>query len=221
MIEVETMKDITLKAAVEKISKFVETSKQLSQGMSFSVTRLTSIKSLCTNPGVAANFAFYLAKLTKKQMAETTAKKNYIDNKDWQEHKKLVTQVIAKMESYLQAPNAKNADVLWSLLRQARNVQNDGRTIKGQPIRIINNRYVLLIEDALQCLLYPDVAEFWAYKMASDYAERYDSRYGDGLTPASAPLVDDITNFWCNHYFGQSLKEWMNSFYNEAKTKGK
>src|SRR5204863_2359495 len=33
-------------------------------------------------------------------------------------------------------------------------------------------------------------------QMARDYAERYDSSHGTGLTPASAPLLQDIADFW-------------------------
>ena len=33
-----------------------------------------------------------------------------------------------------------------------------------------------------------------------DYAERYDSRYGSGLIPSSAPMVDEIAGFWRDYY---------------------
>ena len=37
---------------------------------------------------------------------------------------------------------------------------------------------------------------YWAYQTARHYAEQYDPRYGDGLIPASAPLLEDIVQFW-------------------------
>jgi hypothetical protein len=36
--------------------------------------------------------------------------------------------------------------------------------------------------------------------MARNYAERYDSRYPGGLIPKSAPLVQDMVDFWVNVY---------------------
>ena len=36
--------------------------------------------------------------------------------------------------------------------------------------------------------------------LGTDYAERYDPRYGTGLIPESAPLVMDIVDFWYDYY---------------------
>ena len=35
-----------------------------------------------------------------------------------------------------------------------------------------------------------------------------DSRYGTGLIPESAPLVEDIADFWCQYHLGKPLREW-------------
>ena len=40
-------------------------------------------------------------------------------------------------------------------------------------------------------------------------------RYGTGLIPESAPLVDDITSFWCEYHYGQTLEQWKEQ---ESKT---
>ena len=44
----------------------------------------------------------------------------------------------------------------------------------------------------------------WAYQTARQYAERYDSSHFTGLTPASAPLLKDIADFWLQQ-FGLTL----------------
>ena len=36
----------------------------------------------------------------------------------------------------------------------------------------------------------------WAYEIARDYAERYEGSHGTGLVPKSAPLLQDIVDFW-------------------------
>jgi hypothetical protein len=48
---------------------------------------------------------------------------------------------------------------------------------------------------------------YWSYQMARDYAERYNSSCGSGLTSESAPLVAEIAEFWCQYYFGKTLTE--------------
>jgi hypothetical protein len=49
----------------------------------------------------------------------------------------------------------------------------------------------------------------WRYRIARQYAERYDARYPRGLTPESAPMVEDITDFWCQYHIGKPLQEWL------------
>ena len=56
------------------------------------------------------------------------------------------------------------------------------------------------------------------YELARNYAERYDSRYGTGLSPQSAPFVEDIANFWCEYHFGQTLEQWQKQE-NESKSR--
>ena len=81
-----------------------------------------------------------------------------------------------------QTPNS-----LWALLSDVRAIQNTYRNQAWGPVRIIHSTEVLLIEYALSCLLQPTASADWGYHLARQYAERYDSRYGTGLIPESAP----------------------------------
>lgn len=65
---------------------------------------------------------------------------------------------------------------------------------------MIQDKNVLILEDAVRCVLSPHPAPEQAYRLARNYAERYDPRYGTGLIPESAPLVMDIVDFWCEYY---------------------
>ena len=49
-------------------------------------------------------------------------------------------------------------------------------------------------------MLSPEQSDFWGYHVAREYAERYNSSYGTGLLPESAPMVEDIVNFWNQRY---------------------
>jgi hypothetical protein len=75
-------------------------------------------------------------------------------------------------------------------------------------------------------LLYPDMTSRLGYELAKHYAERYNPSYGTGLIPESAPLLEDIANFWCGYYFGQTLEQWKDhkgeiKIKNEIKPKKK
>jgi hypothetical protein len=86
------------------------------------------------------------------------------------------------------------------LLRELESVNDEYESIPYGMVRIIQDKNVLIVEDAVQCVLSPYSTSSQAYHLARDYAERYDPRYGTGLIPDSAPLVMDIVDFWCHYY---------------------
>ena len=51
---------------VEKIQTLVQIAAELRQGKDFKITRLTLLKSLCSDPETAAKFALHIAQLTQK-----------------------------------------------------------------------------------------------------------------------------------------------------------
>ena len=97
------------------------------------------------------------------------------------------------MEAWIQKPSEPRRQRLWDLLGRMRDQQNEYQRIKWGSVRLINDRDLLLFEYALQCLLNPeDEAGQWAYQTARHYAERFDSRHGNGLISTSVPLLKDI-----------------------------
>jgi hypothetical protein len=63
------------------------------------------------------------------------------------------------------------------------------------------------VETALECVLRPSVSQVLAYELARQYSERHDARCGSGLIPESAPMVEDIAEFWGWHFLGRG---WRN-----------
>ena len=83
------------------------------------------------------------------------------------------------------------------MLKQVQEVQNETRGGHyGSVIRTIHSIDLLVIEDSICCMLYPDNVPYIAYKLAKNYTEKYNPRYGTGLIPESAPLLEDILSFW-------------------------
>ena len=134
---------------------------------------------------------------------------SHLDAKKWDTYKELVTKAIMLMEIYVEEPSEEVRRALWSVEAEVRGVQNTYQNYQWGPIRIIESLEVLLIEYALSCLLQPHASADWGYRIARQYAERYDAQYPTGLIPESAPMVEDIADFWCQYHLGKPLQEWL------------
>jgi len=113
------------------------------------------------------------------------------------------------MESFLEEQTPEKSASLEELLSRVERVQNKYKRLRWGQARIIESTQLLLVEKALRCVLFPRESAYWAYQVAKGYAERYDTQYGEGLIPESAPMVEDITDFWCRYFFGKSLNQWL------------
>jgi hypothetical protein len=184
---------------VSKVRKLARIAADLRLGKEYSITRLTTLKSLCKEPKVAANFALHMAKLTRDQIEREPCPK-HLQPEEWEEHKRLIAEAVPQMEDFLERPTPEKRDALSELHRKFTSAQNEFVRVYGGPVRQIKNKRLLLVEDALKAVLREDEAPFWAYKIARDYAERYDPRHGTGLIPSSAPMVEDIVSFWIGYY---------------------
>lgn len=196
------------KATISRISKLAEIAQELREGKRFEITRLTRIKALCEETQAAADFAIYIARLTWDEMKDAECPSN-LAPEDWAEHRKLVSDALSRMESYMESPDSGKRSALWSIFPKLQQVQGQRDGPYGALLIIVHNRYVFLVESALRCLLYPEMSSRLGYELARNYAERYDSLYGTGLIPHSASFVEDIANFWCQYHFGQTLEQWQ------------
>jgi hypothetical protein len=187
------------RAILSKIRKLAQIARELSEGADFSITRLTTLKSLCGDPEIAAHFAVYLARHTGQRVDEFSypPPPNETERKV---HNELIQRAVEQLESYVERPSDPKREALRELLRALESVNNEYKPIPYGTVRIIQDRDVLIVEEAVQCVLSPHSAPSWAYHLARNYAERYDPRYGTGLIPESAPLVWDIVDFWCKYY---------------------
>ena len=110
------MKNLS-KATAQKIDKFVKIAQELHSGTTkyFSITCLTSIKSLCKEPEIAARFATYLAeKIQHKVNSEYSPQ--YIDPVDWASYKALINEVVPLLQAHVELPTAETLASLESLL---------------------------------------------------------------------------------------------------------
>ena len=152
---------------------------------------------MCEDPEVTAHFAVFLARHTGRR---TNDKSNSGRLSKDESHNELITTSVERLGGYVERPSDQGREALREVLRELESVNNEYKSIPYGTVRIIQDKDVLIVEDAVQCVLSPYSAPSQAYHLARDYAERYDPRYGTGLIPESAPLVMDLVNFWCDYY---------------------
>jgi len=181
-----------------KIKKLVEITQELYQGNSFNITRLITLKSLCDTHEIAIRFVHYLAMCTMKRMEEETP--TYLEPERWLKHKEAAKKAVLQMDNYLNEQNESNIQSLKITLDQLIQLQDKYEKQRWGQVRLIENSDTLLIEKSIQCVLSPENFRSWVYHVGREYAEKYDSRYGTGLIPSSAPLMEDIAQFWMQYY---------------------
>ena len=169
-----------------KVRKLSEIESALKNGER-DITCLTSIKSLCKEePDLARRFVTYLAHKALER-----------DKKKWSAgRQELVERVLTLLDQWPQQAGVQDIRRAWDYWDALRNTQSETRRIPWGHVRVIHDNNLLLLEIAVESLINPDQAGYFAYQAARHYAERYDSRHGTGLIPASAPFVRDIADFF-------------------------
>jgi hypothetical protein len=174
---------------VENLSKIAEA---LRRGKYFPITRLTTLKCLCAEPEAAPAFALFLAQKIQKKMRQKKHPKHF---------RELVDRAIEELNPYLANPTEEGKARLDSLCGEMESEQKDYKRIGWNFVRMLKSSDLFVVEQCLSIVLRAHEAPYWAYHAARDYALRYDARYWSGLTPKSAPAVQEIAEFW-RDYFG-------------------
>jgi DNA-binding MarR family transcriptional regulator len=192
------MAETVSQEVIRKLRKLAQLPQETRQSrFAVSITRLTVLKSLCQQPNAANRFVTYLAQRTRQKVEEKAKRPGYLSMEEWARHREMIDRAVAALEHSLGRPSEEGRSRLWTLFQELAGEQNEHRTVHGGPVRIIKDNDLLLVEYALSTVLAGEAgAPLWAYQTARCYAERYEASYGNGLTPASAPMVQDIADFW-------------------------
>ena len=176
---------------IKKIEKLSEIAEALRQGKDFPVTRLTTIKSLCGAPEAAAAFALFLAERIQDKMRREESPGRY---------RELVDRAVEELKSYLTDPTEGGKERLASLCREMEAEQDEHKKLGWNTVRMLKSMDLVVVEECLKSVIRGSESSIWAYHAARDYAERYEARYGSGLTPSSAPMVEEIAGFWRTYH---------------------
>ena len=73
--------------------------------------------------------------------------------------------------------------------------QNEHQNQQWGPVRVIQNWNLFLVEAGLEIYLDHDATPSRGYKLAADYCQNYDPRYGNGLNGPSVTKIEEIVRF--------------------------
>ena len=128
------------RAIANKIKKWIQATKEVEKTrFAIPITRLTSIKSLCSDEVAAEKFALYIAQRVQQLRNQTTCPEHFTDE-EWEQQKQLVDEAIALMDSYREKPSYESRQSLRNLLKDIDGVQGDDyRNFRWTTVRFVRS----------------------------------------------------------------------------------
>jgi hypothetical protein len=151
---------------------------------SVNLTRLVVLKKWFEKPGRLSAFAIWIAMLAVSRKAKTVG----VAAELFREARTL----LAGADRYRPKLNRRLAETLHHRLRH---FQDEWRKLRWGSARIIHNWNLMLIEDALAIYLWHPDSPADGYKLAADYCQNYDSRYGTNLNGPSRTKIHELVRF--------------------------
>jgi hypothetical protein len=192
----------TIESTVRNLAR---TAEELRRGKYFPTSRLITVKHLCRDPDAAARFAREIAKLALEKMAARRCPANLRLGR-WTVCKRLAVEAVEGIAQFVKRRTKARENYLRRLLLLARDAQNRYEHHRWGVVRIIDCWDLLIVETAMECALQPWASGELGFQLARQYAEQYDPRFGMGLVPDSAPMMEEIANFWGQYYLGRGWR---------------
>ena len=152
------------------------------------VTRLTTIKSLCEKPEgpQQPSLCSWLRRIQSKMRQEQSPER----------YRELVDRAVKELKPYLPIPlrNERNGFPLCREMEKAE--QNEYKKIGWDMVRMLRSRDLVVVEESLKSVLKSYEAPIWAYQAAKDYAEALRRSSWVRVDPKAAPMVEEIAGFW-------------------------
>lgn len=165
----------------EKLLKIVE---EIDGDGNANLTKLTVLKKWFEHPGRLAAFAIWVA----RRAVARKGKANGAAGECFREAKTL----LAGPDKVHPEIDRQAAHALHDRLRD---FQNEYREDRWGRIRIIHHWNLVLVEYGLAIYLWHSDSPTRGYKLAADYCQHYDPRYGNGLNGPSRTKIGEIVRF--------------------------
>lgn len=170
----------------EKLQKIIE---EIDQNHYARTTRLTVLKKWFEKPERIRSFGIWMANRAVEIGSETTDKE---DEKALFDEARLLLTDVNLFEPLM------DRDSTRKFTDRLREFQNDYKSIPFGSCRLIKNWKLMLVEEGLNLYLDKYASPFYGYKLAADYCQHYNPRYGTNLNGPSRGKVEEILHFVVN-----------------------
>lgn len=157
---------------------------------SASLTRLTVLKKWFEQPGRLPAFGLWMAKRAAGRKGKTKAAAGAL-----MDEARVLLGTTATREGFLRTVEPGAAKRLHD---RARDFQNEFQHQQWGPVRIIHCWPLLLVEEGLALYLGIGDSPAAGYKLAADFCQHYDSRFGNSLNGPSRTKIMEIIQFMFN-----------------------
>ncbi len=168
----------------EKIQKIID---DIDTKGNVPLTRLTVLKKWFEHPGRLSVFGLWIARRAAGRKGKTKDEAGALLDAT-----RTLLGTAATRESYFQQIDREAEQCLHD---RARDFQNEYQNQQYGPVRIIHCWPLLLVEQGLALHLGLAHSPSDGYKLATDWAQNYDSRYGNGLNGPSRGKLNELVRF--------------------------
>lgn len=155
-----------------------------------SLTRLTVLKKWFERPGRLPAFGLWIAKRAAGRKGKTQGAAGAL-----LDEAKALLGTTATYEGFRRTVEPTAAIRLHG---RARDFQNEFQNQQWGPVRIIHCWPLLLVEQGLALYLSPAPSPSEGYKLAADFCQHHDVRYGNSLNGPSRTKITEIVQFMFN-----------------------
>lgn len=168
----------------EKLQAIVE---EIDANGSASLTRLTVLKKWFQHPGRLPAFGLWIAKRAAGRKGKTKAEAGALLNEA-----RFLLGTTATREGFMRLVDPIEAKLLHD---RARDFQNQFQNQQSGPVRIIHSWPLLLVEQGLALYLGIQDLPAAGYKLATDFCQHDDPRFGQCLNGPSRTKIMEIVRF--------------------------
>jgi hypothetical protein len=151
------------------------------------LTRLTVLKKWFEHPCRLSTFGLWIARRAAGRKGKTKGEHGAL-----LKEASLLLGPASTRESFFAQPDR---HAVATLHTRAKLSQNDFENQQWGPVRIVRCRPLLLVEEGLAIYLWHSESPSHGYKLAADWAQNYDSRYGNGLNGPSRGKLEELVSF--------------------------
>jgi hypothetical protein len=163
-----------------KLQKVVADIKECGRG---NLTRLIILKKWFEAPHRLPSFGVFIAIQASRQTKETEKVAELFDE---------AREVLADVNVF--EPDIPRPDAA-RLHAHLQAFQNERRDMQWTSVRLIRNHNLFLMEGGLHLYLWHGASPTEGYRLAVNYCEHYDPRYGNGLNGPSVNRIEEIAGF--------------------------